>query len=91
MNKEKHRRRAMKFRGEDAAYIHAEVKNGHPEIIMTGHSVAILYCISRIVKEVAETAEVSPSYILDTMKNLLEDEIKEDAADKTISIGNFPF
>ena len=90
MNKEKHRREAMKFQGEDAAYLHAEMKNGNPEIMMSGHSIAILFCISRIVKEVAEMAGVSPSYILDTMKNLLEDEIREDKAGKTIYRGKMP-
>lgn len=90
MNKEKHRRAAREFQGEDAAYLHAEVRNGHPEIIMGGHSIAILYCISRIVKEVSEMAGVSPSYVLDTMKNLLEDEIEEDKTEKTIHRGNLP-
>ncbi len=91
MNKEKHCKKAKEFQKEDGAYIHAEMKSGHSEIVMSGHSIAVMYCVSRIVKKAAEIGHVSPSDMLDAVRAFLEEETREEAAAKKNSRRNLPF
>lgn len=72
MNYKKITKQSAKFVNEDEAYIHVEMKDKSPEIIVSGHSVAILYCISIIINKLAKVGSISPLQLIDALRTMCE-------------------
>lgn len=74
MNLKKRMKEAAKFQNEDEAYIHVEMKEKMPEIIVSGHSIAILYCIKTIVDQLSKRSGVSGSKFFDIIKKMYKED-----------------
>lgn len=74
MNLKKIIKEAAKFQNEDEAYIHVEMKEETPKIMVSGHCVAILYCIKMIINEISKRSNVNGSEIFDIIKKMYRED-----------------
>lgn len=54
MNRKKHEKEAQRFLGENDCYIHAEMKGGNMELIVSGQMLGIIHAVSKMVERLSE-------------------------------------
>ena len=68
---EEHKKKALEFSGKEAAYIHAEIKEGITQLVVSGDTIAIIYGCYRTLERTKQLTGIPFEDMIDILHDFL--------------------